>query len=260
MVAIRDIDLSIEKEDLVCLVGPSGCGKSTLLNLAAGFERPTHGKVLVDGREVEGPSPRIGVVFQEPSLFPWLSVLENVALGLKVQGQPRREREERARQMLELVDLAAFENARPSDLSGGMKQKAVIARTLAMGPDVLLMDEPFGALDEQARKHMDMELLKIWQQERKTVVFVTHNIEEAIVLGNRIVLMSTHPGEIFKEWNVDLPRPRDMFSGEASALRQEISTALQQVLVECGCKRSEIYRPTLIENILEESICIKNKE
>lgn len=252
MVALRDVDLTVEREDLVCLVGPSGCGKSTLLDLAAGFERPTRGRVLVDGREVEGPSPRIGVVFQEPSLFPWLTVAENIALGLKVQGWSRREREARTREMLELVDLAAFAGARPSELSGGMKQKVAIARTLALEPDVLLMDEPFGGLDEQARKHMDMELLRIWQRDRKTVVFVTHNIEESIVLGSRIVLMGTRPGRIFRQWEVGLPRPRDPFGPEASALRREVSAALQQVLAECGCKRSETWQQTLISEIKEE--------
>ena len=253
MVALREVDLTVAEEELVCLVGPSGCGKSTLLNLAAGFDRPTRGSVTLNGLEVERPSPRIGMVFQDPSLFPWLSVLENVALGLRVQGVGRREREERAREMLRLVDLESFERSRPSDLSGGMKQKVAIARTLALDPDILLMDEPFGALDEQARKHMDLELLKIWQRERKTVVFVTHNIEESIVLGSRIVLMGTRPGRVFREWKVDIPRPREIFGKDASTLRQEISGALQQVLSDCGCKRSEVYQPTIIGEIKEES-------
>lgn len=243
VIALKDIDLKVEENEFLCLVGPSGCGKSTLLNLAAGFDFPTQGTVVINGAEVKGPNPRIGMVFQESSLFPWLSVIENVQFGLKVQGIARQERTRKAREMLELVDLSKFELSRPSDLSGGMRQKVAIARTLVMDPTILLMDEPFGALDEQARKHLDVELLGIWQRRRKTVVFVTHNIEEAIFLGTRIVLMSTSPGRIFREWNVDIARPRDMLGTEVAELRKDISNSLQEVLSGCGCKRIEIFKP-----------------
>jgi len=254
VIALKDIDLRVEENEFLCLVGPSGCGKSTLLNLAAGFDFPSQGKVMLDGMEVKGPNTRIGMVFQEASLFPWLSVIDNVQFGLKVQGVAKEERKRRAREMLELVDLSKFELSRPSDLSGGMKQKVAIARTLVMDPAILLMDEPFGALDEQARKHLDVELLGIWQRRKKTVVFVTHNIEEAIFLGTRVVLMSTSPGRIFREWNVTIDRPRDMLGKEVAQLRKDISNSLQEVLTGCGCKRVEILKPIVprIEPSLED--------
>lgn len=247
LLALRNVDLTMEDGEFLCVVGPSGCGKSTLLNLAAGFERPSRGKVTLGGEEVTGPHPRIGMVFQEQSLFPWLSVLDNVAFGLRNAGLPRDEARARARGMLEKVDLAKFEKTRPSALSGGMRQKVAIARTLVLEPEVLLLDEPFGALDEQGRKHMDLELLKLWELGGRTFMFITHNIEEAIVLGSRIVLMGTNPGHVHREWKVDLPRPRDLFREDAVRLRREISRSLQGVLSECGCKRTELLAPISID-------------
>jgi NitT/TauT family transport system ATP-binding protein len=253
LLALRNVDLSVEDGEFLCIVGPSGCGKSTLLNLAAGFERPSRGRVTLGGEEVIGPHPRIGMVFQEQSLFPWLSVLDNVAFGLRSAGMPRGKARERAREMLERVDLAKFERARPSALSGGMRQKAAIARTLVLEPEVLLLDEPFGALDEQGRKHMDLELLKLWEQGGRTFVFITHNIEEAIALGGRIVLMGTNPGHVHREWTVGIPRPRDLFREDAVRLRREISFSLQEVLSECGCRRTELLTPIEIGDIEKEA-------
>ena len=249
LLALRNVDLSIEEGEFICIIGPSGCGKSTLLNLAAGFERPSRGRVTLDSKEVAGPHPRIGMVFQEQSLFPWLSVLDNVAFGLRNAGMPRAEARSRARDMLEMVDLARFERTRPSALSGGMRQKVAIARTLVLEPEVLLLDEPFGALDEQGRKHMDLELLKLWEGGGRTFLFITHNIEEAIVLGSRIVLMGTNPGHVKREWRVDLPRPRDLFREDTVRLRKEISRSLQDVLAECGCKRTELLAPIEIKDM-----------
>jgi ABC-type nitrate/sulfonate/bicarbonate transport system ATPase subunit len=246
---IHGVDLQVADGEFCVFVGPSGCGKSTLLNLAAGFERPSRGRVTLDGKEVAGPHPRIGMVFQEQSLFPWLSVLDNVAFGLRNAGMPRAEARSRARDMLEMVDLARFERTRPSALSGGMRQKVAIARTLVLEPEVLLLDEPFGALDEQGRKHMDLELLKLWEGGGRTFLFITHNIEEAIVLGSRIVLMGTNPGHVKREWRVDLPRPRDLFREDTVRLRKEISRSLQDVLAECGCKRTELLAPIEIKDM-----------
>lgn len=249
LLALRNVNLSVEENEFLCVVGPSGCGKSTLLNLAAGFERPSRGKVTLGGEEVRGPHPRIGMVFQEQSLFPWLSVLDNVAFGLRNAGMPRTEARSKAREMLEKVDLAKFERARPSALSGGMRQKVAIARTLVLEPEVLLLDEPFGALDEQGRKHMDLELLKLWDSGGRTFMFITHNIEEAIALGSRIVLMGTNPGHVHREWHVALPRPRDLFREDSVQLRKEISSSLQNVLAECGCKRTELLAPIEIKDL-----------
>ncbi|MBI0584419.1 MAG: ABC transporter ATP-binding protein [Methanomassiliicoccus sp.] len=248
LLALRNVDLAVEEGEFVCIVGPSGCGKSTLLNLAAGFERPTRGRVTLGGEEVTGPHPRIGMVFQEHGLFPWLSVLDNVAFGLRNAGMPRDRARQRAMEMLEKVDLARFERARPSALSGGMRQKVAIARTLVLEPEVLLLDEPFGALDEQGRKHMDLELLKLWEMGGRTFLFITHNIEEAIALGSRIVLMGTNPGHVHREWSVEVPRPRDLFQEDAVRLRKEISCSLQDVLSECGCKRTELLAPIVIKD------------
>ncbi len=227
LIALKDVSLKVEEGEFLCLVGASGCGKSTTLNLLAGFEGPSRGEVFFKGEGVKGPSPDRGVVFQESSLYPWMSVLENVMFSL--QGKERKE--ERAMEQLNLVGLEDFAHSRPSDLSGGMKQRVAIARTLAMGPDLLLMDEPFGSLDEQTRRKLDNEVLKLWQRERKTVVFVTHNIDEALLLGTRIVLMSPSPGRIEKEWRIDEPWPRDLSDPGLVRMKEEIINMLQA----CPC-------------------------
>lgn len=206
--AVADINLDIEAGEFVCLLGPSGCGKSTVLNVIAGLLQPTDGSVLVDGAKVERPSADRGIVFQQPTLLPWKTVFDNVALGPILNGHSRVEAERTARSFLALVGLSAFESYYPSQLSGGMQQRVGIVRALANYPRVLLMDEPFGSLDAQTRATMQEALLAIWSQFRTTVLFVTHDIEEAVFLGDRVVVMSASPGRILESMPVTLPRPR----------------------------------------------------
>jgi NitT/TauT family transport system ATP-binding protein len=208
--ALADVELRVADGEFVALLGPSGCGKSTLLNLMAGFETATGGAVLFDGKAVSRPGPDRGVVFQEASLLPWLSVWENVVFGPKVQGLAKAEYEEKAREILRLVGLDGFLEALPVQLSGGMRQRVGIARVLVMSPKALLMDEPFGALDAQTRLSMQQLLLDVWQNLGTTVLFITHDIDEAILLADRICIMSPRPGRITNEVAVDLPRPRTL--------------------------------------------------
>lgn len=219
-----DVTLSVPSGQFVSLLGPSGCGKSTLLNIVAGLEEATTGQVLLNGQPITGPGPDRGVVFQEPALMPWLNVLENVTFALKALG--KEEREERAINYLKLVHLSKFIKAYPHELSGGMRQRVAIARALAMDPHILLMDEPFGALDEQTRMMLHKELLAIWSQTKKTILFVTHNIREAVQLSDRIVLMGTRPGRIIKVFEVHLPRPRLATDPEVARLEEEIMDLL----------------------------------
>ena len=229
VIALRDIHLSVARNEFLVIIGPSGCGKSTIINMIAGFDRPTQGRILHEGEMISGPSPQRAVVFQDHSLFPWMSVLENIEFGLRSNGTTASERRKRSLHYLELVGLSDFRDARPSELSGGMMQKVAVARTLALEPDLLLMDEPFGSLDEETRRRMDRELLSIWKKEKKTVVFITHNLEEAVLLGDRIILMSTRPGEIEAEWTVRRERPRDPMSPCMCELKREISAKLTGV-------------------------------
>jgi NitT/TauT family transport system ATP-binding protein len=210
--ALADVDLSIKDGEFVALLGPSGCGKSTLLNLLAGFDNLTEGDLAFDGRAVGRPGPDRGVVFQEASLFPWLNVWDNITFGPRVQRLPKADYEDRAREILRLVGLEAFKNALPAQLSGGMRQRVGIARVLVMNPRALLMDEPFGALDAQTRLTMQGLLLDLWQKLGITVLFVTHDIDEAILLADRICVMSARPGRITREIAVTLPRPRSIES------------------------------------------------
>lgn len=206
--ALRNVDLEASRGEFLTVLGPSGCGKSTLLHLIGGFETATGGTVTVDGAPVDGPSRSRGMVFQHATLFPWRNVLSNVAWPLEVDGVSKSDARARARELLQLVGLDGFEDARPGELSGGMRQRAAIARTLSMEPDILLMDEPFGALDAQTRELMQEELTAIWQQSELTVVFITHDINEAIFLGDRTVVMGARPGRIVESRSIDLPRPR----------------------------------------------------
>lgn len=220
--ALKDISLTIMPNEFVSVVGRSGCGKTTLLNVIAGLLRPTEGEVLIDGRRVEGPGPDRGMVFQSSALFPWLSGVENVEFGPRNQGMPRDQRRALALELIDLVGLRGFENKYPRELSGGMKQRVAIARALATDPEILLMDEPFGALDELTREEMQQELLRIWEARRKTVVFVTHSIMEAIYLSDRVVVLSPHPGRVRKEVPIPMPRPRQRSSTEFMAYHEEI--------------------------------------
>ncbi|MFI0471035.1 ABC transporter ATP-binding protein [Saccharopolyspora sp. 5N102] len=219
VVALSDVSLSIGPGEFVCLLGPSGCGKSTLLEILAGLQQPSSGSVEFNGAELLGPQPGLAVVFQDASLYPWRTVLDNVAIGLEIQGVGTAERREFARRHLELVGLSEFADKFPHHLSGGMRQRAGIARALTVSPDVLLMDEPFGAVDHLTRIRLQQDLLRIWQQTGKTVVFVTHDVGEAVFLADQVVLLSARPGRVFRTFDIDLPRPRK--HGEIDLLKQE---------------------------------------
>ena len=208
--AVVDVDLEVRPGEFVCLIGPSGCGKTTLLNLFAGLERPDAGELLLDGAPIHKPGPDRAVLFQEPALFPWMSVLANVEFALGMIGVAKRERTERAMGWLRKVHLGRFATAQPHELSGGMRQRAALARALACQPGVLLADEPFAALDAQTREILQRELQEVWSETRNTFVFVTHNVREAVFLADRVVLMSAPPGSLVAEHRIDVPRPRDI--------------------------------------------------
>lgn len=209
LTALDNINITVRAQEFVALLGPSGCGKSTLLRIIGGLARPTRGRVIVDGTEVNGPGPDRGMVFQSYTLFPWLTVQGNIEFGLREKGMSAPERNLAARRYIDLVGLRGFKNAFPKALSGGMKQRVAIARALANDPEVLLLDEPFGALDTQTRSLMQELLLEVWEQFHKTIVFVTHDVEEAIFMADRVVIMTARPGRVKETIEVDLPRPRD---------------------------------------------------
>jgi NitT/TauT family transport system ATP-binding protein len=221
---LEDITLEVRDGEFICLVGPSGCGKTTLLNTMAGFLFPTSGTIRIDGEAVQGPDSRRIFVFQERGVFPWLTVQGNIGFGLFKL--PRAEREERIAYYIKMVGLEGFEEAYPTELSGGMKQRLEVARALAVNPDMLLLDEPFGALDSITRLIMRGELLRIWQAERKTIIFVTHDIDEAVQLADRVVVMNSRPASIQQIVNIDIPHPRDLSSPRYLELRDGI---LQQI-------------------------------
>jgi NitT/TauT family transport system ATP-binding protein len=208
--ALRDVSFRIDKGQFISIVGASGCGKTTLLRIVDGLTRPTQGQIVIDGRPVSGPGPDRGFVFQHDALFPWRTVLDNVIFGLEVQGKSKREARERAAGLIELVGLSGFEHHFPHELSGGMRQRANLARALTIDPDVLLMDEPFASLDAQTREIMQLELLRVWRSNRKTVLFVTHQIDEAVYLADRVIVMTSRPGRIKAELDVDIERPRSL--------------------------------------------------
>lgn len=226
--AIGGVSLSISDDEFVSFVGPSGCGKTTLLRIIAGLDQASGGTILVDGRQISGTSPMVGMVFQEYSLFPWRNVLDNVAFGPQMRGIPKKERRDIARRYVSLVGLEQFEKSYPYELSGGMRQRVAIARALANDPDLLLMDEPFGALDAQTRNKMQVELLSIWERSKKTILFVTHSVDEAVFLSDRIVVMSPRPGKIRSIVQVSIPRPRDRTAPEFAQLRREVLALIDE--------------------------------
>jgi ABC-type nitrate/sulfonate/bicarbonate transport system ATPase subunit len=230
--ALSATDLEVAENDFITILGPSGCGKSTLLRIVAGLDRPTAGEVLLDGRRVDGPGADRGMVFQSYTLFPWLSVLDNVCFGLRERGLPRAQQLEIAHGFIAQVGLKGFERHYPKQLSGGMQQRTAIARALANGPRMLLMDEPFGALDHQTRELMQELLLGIWEGEKKTVLFVTHDIDEAVFMGSRVVVMSARPGRIKLDRVVELPHPRHYSVKTTPAFAALKAELTEQVRVE----------------------------
>jgi ABC-type nitrate/sulfonate/bicarbonate transport system ATPase subunit len=228
--ALEPTDLAVADNDFVTILGPSGCGKSTLLRLVAGLDTPTTGRILLDGKAITGPGADRGMVFQSYTLFPWLTVSENISFGLRERGVAPRERIAIAAEWLDKVGLTSFANHYPKQLSGGMQQRTAIARALANGPKILLLDEPFGALDNQTRALMQELLLGIWERERKTVIFVTHDIEEAVFLASRVVVMTARPGRIKADVAVDLPHPRHYTlktSPEFSSLKARLTEEIR---------------------------------
>jgi ABC-type nitrate/sulfonate/bicarbonate transport system ATPase subunit len=234
LTALERVNLDMAENSFTCLLGPSGCGKSTLLGMIAGFVQPTGGRVLVDGTPVRGASADRGVVFQEYALFPWRTALENVEFGPLMRRMSRGERRRLAFDYLALVGLKGHESKFPSELSGGMKQRVAIARAFANNPSVLLMDEPFGALDAQTREILQEEMLRIWQHERKTVVFVTHSISESLFLADRVVVMATRPGSVKAVIDVDLPHPRERTDQNFVALERQVKHLVREEVDKLG--------------------------
>lgn len=229
--AIRDVNLSIDEGQFVCFVGPSGCGKTTLLNILAGLDKPTEGEVVLDGRPVIETGPDRCMVFQESALFPWLKVIDNVEFGLKMKGVEKSKRHEQAMHYLEMMQLTKFADAYTYQLSGGMKQRVAIARAIVMDPEVLLMDEPFAALDSQTRDLLLVELQLIWAKTRKTIVFITHNITESVCLGDKVVVFSKRPGRVKKVVSVNYRRPRLPEDENLREYHRQIVDAMQGEIV-----------------------------
>jgi NitT/TauT family transport system ATP-binding protein len=227
VIAINGMDLDIGQEEFLTVLGPSGCGKTTLLNIIAGFDHPTSGYVTLDGETIRKPGPDRGVVFQEYALFPWLTVAQNIEFGLRESGLPKQERQARVQQQVLSVGLSGFEQRYPQELSGGMRQRVALARILANDPKTLLMDEPFAALDAQTRTIMQDELLRTWGAAPRAAIFITHNIEEAILLGDRVVVMTARPGRVKEIVDVKLPRPRDVTSHEFNDIRRRVASLLE---------------------------------
>ncbi|NLT38224.1 MAG: ABC transporter ATP-binding protein [Methanomassiliicoccus sp.] len=228
MIAVSGFQLDVKEGEFICLLGPSGCGKTTVLRIIAGLQSPTSGELTLRGNPITGPGSDRGMVFQEFGLLPWRSVKKNVEFGLEVQKMDDAKKNEISKRFIDLVGLTGFENSHPNQLSGGMKQRVGIARALASNPEILLMDEPFGALDAQTRNLMQKELLRIWEETKKTVIFVTHSVDEAVYLSDRIVVMTGRPGKVKEIYKVSLPRPRDRAHPDFINLRKTILDELEQ--------------------------------
>ena len=222
LVVLEHMTFDVKDEEFVCILGSSGCGKTTLLRLIAGLDLAQAGSIFLDGEEIRGTSPKVGMVFQEYSLFPWRTVIDNIAFGLEMQGVARAERTKIAERYLDLVNLEQFRDSYPSELSGGMRQRVAVARALALDPAILLMDEPFGALDAQTRNMLQKELLDIQDATKKTIIFITHSVDEAVFLSDRIIVLTPRPGRICRTFDLDLPRPRDRTSVEFANIRREV--------------------------------------
>jgi len=225
---LNNINISFYKGEFICILGPSGCGKSTLLNIIAGLEQATTGKVICNGQEVKGAGPDRAVMFQEPALFPWLKVLDNVEFGMKLAGVPKEERRKKATKYLRMVHLTRFQNCFIHELSGGMRQRVALARALTLDSEVLLMDEPFAALDSQTKSILQLELQQIWLETKKNVIFVTHNVEEAVLLADRVIVMAANPGVIKKEFHIQLARPRQPDNVDLAYLASDIMKELKE--------------------------------
>jgi len=228
LTAIENLSLTVHDKEFVCVLGPSGCGKTTLLRMIAGLDSASSGEIVLDGERITGINPKVGIVFQEYSLFPWRSVIDNIAFGLEMRGLARTERNRIAEHYLDLVGLTQFRESYPSELSGGMRQRVAVARALALEPVVLLMDEPFGALDAQTRNMLQHELLGIWEKTRKTIIFITHSVDEAVFLADRIVALTPRPGTICEIIPIDQVRPRDRTSVEFAKVRRYVLDMINQ--------------------------------
>lgn len=230
IVALKDIHLNIAQGEFLCLLGPSGCGKSTLLNAIAGFSHPTHGAIRIhgDAHVTKAPGPDRGMVFQEYALFPWMTVAQNIRFGLEIKGLSKSIMDEKVESLLHTLKLYEFRASYPKDLSGGMRQRVAIARVLALDSPIMLMDEPFGALDALTRRTLQDELLRIWAEFRKTIIFVTHSVEESVYLADRVVVMTYRPGTIKHDLRISLERPRDATSVEFNAIRRELTQSIME--------------------------------
>jgi NitT/TauT family transport system ATP-binding protein len=229
--ALQNINLEVKDKEFICIIGPSGCGKTTLLRIIAGLEKPDSGLVTLNNETILAPGPDRGMVFQEYSLFPWRTVLKNITFSLELKKIPKAERNKIANEYLELVGLERFADSYPHELSGGMKQRVAIARALVNDPKVLLMDEPFGAVDAQTRNRLQQELLKIWEKEKKTIMFITHSVDEAVFLADRVVVFTARPGKIKEIIDIDLLRPRDRTSLEANIIRERLLSSLSSEII-----------------------------